>query len=60
MMYDFSYNTNNQNVGYGSYNDYQNDTQNDFAGYPDRTYVLPHVSLTEAPNGEQNRHLVPK
>ncbi|CAH1709374.1 unnamed protein product [Aphis gossypii] len=52
-------NTNNYHKGYGNYHDYQNDTQDEFVGYPDRTYVLPEVSLTESPIIDQNRHLTP-
>lgn len=53
----FSQNNNNYNNGYGDYHDYQNDTQDEFDGYPDRTYVLPQVSLTESPIIDQNRNL---
>lgn len=60
-MFDFcSQNINNNLETYGNYYDYQNDTQNEFAGYPDRTYVLPQVSLTESPTIDKNRPLIPK
>lgn len=59
-MFDFSQNINNQHGGYGNYHDYQNDTQNEFTGYPDRTYNLPLISLTESPLVHQNPHPIPK
>ncbi|XP_060842392.1 uncharacterized protein LOC132922739 [Rhopalosiphum padi] len=52
-------NINNYHNGYGNYHDYQNDTQDEFVGYPDRTYVLPEISLTESPIIDKNRHLTP-
>lgn len=51
---------NNHHESYGNYDDYQNDTQTNFAGYPDRTYVLPHVSLTETPIVDQNQPVIPE
>lgn len=60
-MFGLSHYINYNYNGYGDYHDYQNDTQDKFAGYPDRAYVLPQVSLTaEAPIIEQNRRLIPK
>lgn len=61
MIFCFSQNINNNQNGYGDYHDYQNDTQNEFAGYPDRMYVLPPVSLTDSSIIDQNRQLqIPK
>lgn len=59
-VFDFSQNINNNQNGYGNYHDYQNDTQTQFAGYPDRTYVLQEVSLTESPIINQNPRLILK
>lgn len=60
FVFCFSHHINNNQEAYGDYHGYRNDTQKDFIGYPDRTYVLPQVSLTESPISEQSRQLIPK